>query len=654
MNKIIVSFFLLLLTWALKAQTLNLKSPDDKLETKIRIDQEGIFYSVSYEKKPVLNWSKLTLIINDNYFQNNLTLSRPAYRDTTEKYDLIIGKASHVEARFKEMKISIKQKASPYTKINLVFRSFNEGIAFRYEFISSETTSLLLNEERDEFRFTEDSIAKVLPLPNFTSSHEGFYSTTSLQKINDGQLLDMPALFQLKNGINVAITEAALLDYAGMYLVKQKGILQSKLSPLPDKPSVAVIAKYPHQSPWRVIMVSRNVGDFISSTMLTTLCPPNRIKDVSWIKPGKTTFPWWNGNVTTDTLNAPGNNFITQKYFIDFCHRNKIQFHSVVEYGLHQWYVDDGIGFQPGPHSDVTQAVPGLDMKEVCDYAHAQGVDVRVWVQWAALYPKIDAAFAQFEKWGLSGMMIDFMDRDDQEMVNIQTEMLEKAAKHHLHVQFHGAYKPTGLSRTYPNEFTREGTLNYEVNKWSDGLKANHDLDIAFTRLIAGSTDYHLGGFRAVPDSLYRTQYTKPLMHGTRCHMLAMYVVLENALGMVCDYPEAYEGQPGFDFVQKVPTTWDETKVLEAKPDQYLVVARRKGNTWYIGSINNNAERVISIDLSFIKNKNLELESYEDAIDSRKYPNHIYQEKRKINAGDKIQLKLAAGGGAALIVREDN
>jgi alpha-glucosidase len=650
-------FFLLILifiAYSLKAQPIALKSPDGKLEVQWRIDKGGIFYSISYEKSAVINWSRLSLVLDDKPLLSNLVMSKSVYRDTVETYNLIIGKASHVESHYKEVKIRLKQKGQPQISVTLVARSFNDGIAFRFEFNNSESsTTFQLNDERDEFRFSEDPVVKVLPLPNFTSSHEGFYTTSSLQKIADSQLLDLPALFQLKNGINVAITEAALLNYAGMYLTKENGALRSKLSPLPNKPSVAVAATYPHQSPWRVIMVSHNAGDFISSNILTTLSPPCRIKNTEWIKPGKTTFPWWNGNVTPDTLNAPGNNFVTQKYFIDFCRRTGIQFHSVVEYGLHQWYVDDGVGFQPGPHSDVTHAVPGLDMKEVCDYAHAQGVDVRVWVHWAALYPKIDAAFEQFEKWGLSGMMIDFMDRDDQEMVNIQTEMLEKAAKHHLHVQFHGAYKPTGLSRTYSNEFTREGTLNYEVNKWSEGLKANHDLDIAFTRLIAGSTDYHLGGFRAAPDSLYRTQYTRPLMRGTRCHMLAMYVVLENALGMVCDYPEAYEGQEGFDFLQKVPTTWDETKVLAAKVDQYLVVARRKHDVWFVGAINNNVQRSIEIDLSFVKQKGAVVDFYSDVSNASKYPNKIHFESRSVSPTDKIQVMMASGGGAVMVVKEE-
>jgi alpha-glucosidase len=378
------------------------------------------------------------------------------------------------------------------------------------------------------------------------------------------------------------------------------------------------------------------------------------MKDVSWIKPGKTTFPWWNGNVVPDTINAPGNNFVTNQYYIDFCARNGLEYHSVVEYGLHQWYTDDGVGFQPGPHSDVTKPVPGLDMKEICDYAAQHSVGVRVWVHWAALYPKLDTAFAIFEKWGLKGMMVDFMDRDDQEMVNIQTEILQKAAQHHLHIQFHGAYKPTGETRTYPNELTREGTLNYEVNKWDKRITPDHDLNIAFTRLLAGPTDYHLGGFRAVPDSLFRVQYTRPLMLGTRCHMLAMYVVLQSPLAMVCDYPEAYEGQPGFEFIKEVPTNWDETKVPDAKFREYLVIARQKGNDWFAGAINNHSARQLSIPLDFLGDGNYTAEIYSDAEDVNVNPNHLRKESKTVSKKDSLIIRLAAGGGAAIHFKKIN
>jgi alpha-glucosidase len=244
-------------------------------------------------------------------------------------------------------------------------------------------------------------------------------------------------------------------------------------------------------------------------------------------------------------------------------------------------------------------------------------------------------------------MMVDFMDRDDQQMVNIQTEILEKAARHHLHIQFHGAYKPTGLSRTFPNEFTREGTLNYEVNKWDKRITPAHDLNMPFTRLLAGATDYHLGGFRAVPDSLFRVQYTRPLMLGTRCHMLGMYVVLESALAMVCDYPDAYEGQPGFEFIQQVPTVWDETRVLDAVVDKYIVIARRKGEEWFIGAINSHEAREVTIPLSFLGPHAYTLLTWSDAFDTPTNPNHLEAKVQRVTPSYNITIKMAPGGGFA-------
>ena len=634
-------------------KSVQLFSPDKKLRCIIQTDKEGLKYKVSYNNTPVITTSRLLLQLKDGFDLVNTSPLKPVFRDSTEKYDMLTGRSSHVESQYKEAIIPLRDKKNTSRIINIIFRAFNDGIAFRYQLTSEAPASFTITEEVNQFRLAGNPKTKALLLPGFTSSHEGLYTTASFEELPSDTLIGMPVLFSFPSGIFLSVTEAALLDYAGMYLIKKNNVLQSVLSPYPSDNSVKVKGNYPHESPWRVMMISNNVGDFLETDILTTLSPPQRINDVSWLKPGKTTFPWWNGNVVPDTINAPGNNFVTNKYFIDFCARNNIQYHSVVEYGLHQWYVDDGVGFQPGPHSDATTPVPGLDMKEVCDYAHSKGVGVRVWVHWWALYPKIDSAFANFQKWGLSGMMIDFMDRDDQEMVNIQTEMLEKAAKHHLHVQFHGAYKPTGLSRTYPNEFTREGTLNYEVNKWGPGLTAEHDLDIAFTRLIAGSTDYHLGGFRAVPDSLYRVQYTRPLMLGTRSHMLALYVIFENANAMVCDYPEAYEGQEGFEFIKQVPTTWDETRVIEAKVDEYLIVARRKNKDWYLGAINNSKDRVVGVPLSFLSAGKFNAEIYADGNDPHTSPNSIRYETKKVDSTEKLMLPVAGKGGLAIIFKSE-
>jgi len=536
-------------------------------------------------------------------------------------------------------------------KINLVVRVFNDGIGFRFEFPEQEWKSYTLTNEQTEFNIDGNPIVRSLLLPNYTTSHEGEYSVLPLNNIKNDTLMDVPTLFELENGNFVAITEAALSNYAGMYLVRKNGKLVSSLSPLPGQTEVKVKASIPHQTPWRVLMINDRIGALMESNILTNLNEPCKINDVSWIKPGKTTWPWWNGNITPDTNWTPGNNFETNKYYIDFCANNHLEYHSVVEYGGHEWYRSDGENFFPGPNTDVTKPVPGLNMQQICDYGKQKGVGIRVWVHWQALYPKLEAAFTQFEKWGISGLMVDFMDRDDQEMVNMQEEILRRAAAHKLHIQFHGAYKPTGMHRTWPNEFTREGAMNYEYDKWSDLMTPDHDINIPFTRMLAGSTDYHLGGLRAVPKSKFKIQYSRPLVMATRAHMLAMYVVLENYLGMVCDYPDAYIGQPGFDFIQQVPTTWDETKVMDAKVGEWICIARRKGEQWFIGSITNSTSREINLHLDFLTSGESEATIYADATDTNENPNHLKISTIPVKQGDIIKLKLESGGGGAIVIR---
>lgn len=639
---------------SLQSQKLHVASPNNKLVFNFKLINKSAFYSVSYKGKTIVDYSSLSLEFDNGKFETNLKLNKPFYRDTAEDYELVVGKTSHVHTRYRELKIPLEEINAPHRKIDIAVRVFDDGVAFRYEFPKQQNwTKYTLLDEVTTFKLAGNPIVHALFLPNYTSSHEGFYTTTSFSKAVPDSLMDMPALFELPGNIYVGITEAELIDYAGMYLTKHNGVLVSKLSPLPNQTAIKVKEVLPHRSPWRVMLISDRIGALIESNIITTLNEPCKINDVSWLKPGKTTFPWWNGNVVPDTLNAPGNNFVTAQYYIDFCARNGLEYHSVVEYGLHQWYVDDGMNFQPGPHADVTTPVPGLDMKQICEYAKQVGVGVRVWVHWAALYPKLDTAFALFEQWGLKGMMVDFMDRDDQEMVNIQTEILQKAAEHHLHIQFHGAYKPTGLSRTYPNEFTREGTLNYETDKWdSQGLSPSHDINIPFTRMLAGSTDYHLGGFRAVLQSKYRTQYTRPLVLGTRCHMLGMYVVLENYLQMVCDYPEAYEGEPGFEFIKQIPTTWDETKVPDAKVGEYITIARRKNQDWYVGTITNDTARSLVTSLNFLGDGKYMATIYTDAPDANTNPNHLTKQERVVTSKDFINVQLAAGGGCVAYLKK--
>ena len=659
-----IGLIFILIASTLPAKDIRIASPNGRIVFIFNLTPTVPTYRVMFDKKTLVDASELSLVFRENgAFGSNLVQPKPIFRDIDETYELVVGKVKTARNHCREARIPLVEKTGGKRQIDLVVRVFDDGLAFRYEFPKQANwSSYTLTDETTTFRLTQNPTVKALFLPNFTSSHEGLYTTIPLSNIKNDTLMDMPALFTFPDKTYLALTEAALNDYAGMYLTKKNGssegrtpgapVLTSQLSPLPKQTAVKVKAVLPHQTPWRVMLISDRVGALIESNILTSLNEPCKIADVSWLKPGKTTFPWWNGNVTPDTSFAPGNNFETQKYYINFCAANHIEYHSVVEYGLHEWYVNDGAGFVPGPNVNAAKAVPGLDMQQVCDYARSKGVGIRVWVFWSALYPKLEEVFTQYEKWGLSGLMVDFMDRDDQEMVNIQTAILESAARHKLHIQFHGAYKPTGMHRTYPNELTREATLNYETCKWSGLDTPDHDMSFPFTRLLAGPMDMHLGGFRAVPDNQYKIQYTRPLMHGTRCHQLAMYVVTESFLGMAADYPDAYKDQPGFDFLKQVPTIWDETRVPDAVVDQYITVARRKGTDWYVGTITNSTARDIALKLDFLPEGTYTAELYTDAADVAQNPNHLTQQTRTVSRADVLSLKLAAGGGQVMRLRK--
>ena len=740
---LVLAFFILCAHSLYANKSVRLASPNGKIKFSLALDKNSPVYSVTFNKQTLIQDSPLTLTFDNGAFGENVKINKPVFSTKEETYELIVGKAKHIHSLSKEVIIPLEETVQPFRKINLVVRAFDDGIAFRYEFPKQKGwDSYIMYDEGTTFNLQSNPNVTTLFLPNYQSSHEGKYTVTDYADMDNKRLMDMPALFSFPNHVYMAITEAAVRDYAGMYLWKENGALLGKLSPKLGQERIKVEASLPHQSPWRVLMISDQIGSLIASNILTNLNEPCKIEDTSWIKPGKTTFTWWNGNVVPDTtflggnnfptnkyyidfvarngldyhsiyaslphqspwrvlmisdqigsliasniltnLNEPckiedtswikpgkttftwwngnvvpdttflgGNNFPTNKYYIDFVARNGLDYHSIYGNAEQAWYDEDGAGFgSPGPKADILKVVPSLNMQEICDYAKSQGVRIHLWTNWKPLYAKIDEAFAQFEKWGIAGMMIDFMDRDDQEMIRIQEEFLAKAAKHHLFVQFHGACKPSGLNRTYPNEFTREGTLNYEHCKWDKDTDADHDIHMPFTRLLAGATDYHLGGFRSLPRDKFKNQERNPYVMSTRCHMLAMYVVLESYLGMICDTPEAYEGQPGFEFLKAVPTTWDQTVVPNASVNEYVTIARKKGEDWFVGTINNSQARSIDVDLKFLdKDKKYKITIYKDAEDTNIDSNKLVKEVEEITYRDKITLPLASDGGSVFHIQ---
>ena len=522
-------------------------------------------------------------------------------------------------------------------------------MAFRYRIPAQPAlAAFTITDERTQVAVDGRSEAYALPLDGFTSSYEGFYTVTPLARIPADTLLALPVLLHHPGGAWLAVSEADLTDYAGMYLSRPRqspGMLVTRLSPLPGAPNVKVRARTPHDSPWRVFMIGDRPGRLIESNLVYLLNPPSAIADESWIHPGKTTFPWWNDYVAPDASFTPGLNTATTKYYIDFCAAHGIAYHTLDGYQDSAWY---GGGIDPGNQiPDITTARPEIDLPEVLRYAKSKGVQIRVWLHWKALQPQVDTAFARYERMGIEGIMVDFMDRDDQEMVHFYREVVEKAAAHHLTVVFHGAYKPTGLRRTYPNLLTVEAVMGLEYDKFSDkkGVTPSHELLVPFTRMLAGPLDFHQGGFRYSTERAFHTQNTAPLVIGTRARTLATYIVYEDYLPMLADYPAAYRGQLGFDFVAAVPTTWDETHVLNATVGKVLTIARRSGEAWYVGTMTDGTARSVTVPLRFLGPGTFVADEYADALDSLPQARH---RQFLVTARDVIRVRMAPAGGHAI------
>ena len=633
------------------SQPATLASPDSHLILTFKLDSDGRpTFATTYREIPVVTGKLGLAFAAGGPLRENLKVTAARRKSCDETYAISVGKTSSARNRYNELVVSLEETKPPHRKLETAFRAFNDGVAFRYLIPTQEPfREFVLTDEHTELSFPGNALAKVLPLKSYTTSYEAYYETKSVAGLPRNRLIGLPILLEHSKNVWVTVTEANLTDYAGLYLSCQDGepgTFVSKLSPLPNRTDGAkVLGASPHVSPWRVMMVADNPGRLIESNIIFNLSDPATIKDTSWIKPGKTTFPWWNHYVLEGVDFEPGVNTATMKHYINFCAEHGIPYHSLDGLDI-AWY---GGPIQPNGPTDVTKAAPSIDLPEVLRYAKEKGVRLRLWMHWKALKPQIDEAFRRYEEWGIEGVMVDFMDRDDQEMVRFYHEMAEKAAKHHLTLTLHGAYKPTGMERTWPNVLTYEAALNQEYNKWQPpgvrGTPPEHNLDIAFVRMLAGPLDYHQGGMRSVLPENYRFRDVAPPVQGTRGHQLAMYVVYQNHLPMMVDYPAAYRNQPGLEFLTQVPANWDETRVLHAEMSQCLVIARRKGDVWYLGGMTAATRRELELPLDFLDKGSFDVELYLD--DAAGGPTSLEQHKQTVSVTDKLRVEIPRDGGFA-------
>jgi alpha-glucosidase len=367
--------------------------------------------------------------------------------------------------------------------------------------------------------------------------------------------------------------------------------------------------------------------------MIYKLAKPCQLDDTSWIKPGKVAWDWWNWNNIYGVDFRAGINTETYKYYIDFASK----------YGIEYVILDEG-WYKLGNLLDV---VPEINVEELVTHGKEKNVGIILWVIWKTLDDQLEEALDQFVKWGVKGIKVDFMQRDDQWMVNYYYKIAREAAKRHLLVDFHGAYKPTGLIRTYPNVLTSEGVRGLENSKWSkDDPSPGHNVTIPFIRMLAGPMDYTPGAMLNATKEPFRPVFNRPMSQGTRCHQLAMYVVYESPLQMLCDSPSNYLKEAEcMDFFSRVPTVWDDTKVLDAKVGEYVLITRRSGNEWYVGAMTNWTARELEVDFSFLDAGNYTIEIYQDGINADRNAMDYKKVVRTVTKNEKLNIHLAPGGG---------
>jgi alpha-glucosidase len=617
--------------------------------------RDDLRYAVDFHGKWLMNESAMGLKI-EGQTPLGPGMKQISVRNSQqdETYTIPVGKTSSVHDHYNSALVDLADDRG--RKLTVEVRAFDDGVAFRYILPRQPSMEeVRIEHELTQFVYNKDATLYPLILDGFQSSYEDEYQTRQVSGIHRDWLIGLPLLGEVPGVGWIAVTEADIDNYAGMYLRKDEPVfgLGTELAPHfvkagSGQPGIAVEGQAPVTTPWRVLMIGDTPGRLVESNIVLNLNPSSKIADTSWIRAGKSAWDWWSGEAAP-TLAAsgvkPGMNTATMKHYIDFAS----------ESGFRYMLIDAGwaLANRTGPDdyaavADITRVTPEIDMPELLRYAKEKNVGLWLWSHWTSVDKYMDQAFPLFEKWGIAGVKIDFMNRDDQQMVDWYRRVVAAAAQHHLMIDFHGAYKPDGLRRTYPNLITREGVMGKEYLKWSARTSPLHNTTLPFTRMLAGPLDYTPGAFGNSNRENFIPRNVMPMGLGTRAHELALYVVLESPLQMVSDYPEHYAGQHDFDFIKQVPTTWDEIRVLDGTPREFISLARRSGKDWYIGSITNWDARELKVPLNFLGDGKYIAEIYADASDAGTEATHTTFTQKPVDRNTALDVHMVSGGGNAI------
>ncbi|MFC2116691.1 glycoside hydrolase family 97 protein [Bacteroidota bacterium] len=656
------TFFLASLTLILSgcsSSSLQIDSPDGEIHVSLENLEGQISYKVQYKGEEIIGQSKLGLNFrNLNPMNEGLKILGSEKRSHDSQWERIWGKNKTVRDHYNELVVHLADEPDEQL-MDIILRVYDDGVAIRYHLPEqNKIKEFELTTDETEYVFKANHRVWAVHYGSFHSHQESEFYEMQLDDPRMKDITGMPLLVELGERTWVAITEANLTDWAGMYVKSSSDrdfALETVLAPYPDDNELLVRSEAPRYSPWRLIMIGESPGDFIESDIIANLNEPNALEDVSWIQPGKSAWDWWWCNYYSPDVDFKlGPNTATMKHFIDLAAEMGWEY-QLVDW---LWYGPAFVGdtYDPHPTSDITTMEPEIDIPELVRYGAEKGVKILLWLEWNHADRQMDEAFPLYEKWGVAGVKVDFMARDDQYVVNFYHRLVKKAAEHHLVVDFHGAYKPTGVSRTLPNLMTREGILGNEYTKWSDRITPEHKVTIPFTRGMVGPMDFTPGAFVnvTVDEFKVQTESPTPMAMGTRCNELAMLVVYESPLAVLCDAPYNYRNSPaGTDFLKIVPTTWDETKVLNASVGDYITTARRSGDEWYIGTMTDLTGRTLSIPLDFLEEGDYTANIWKDSEDAGVNPVNLVKETVKVSPSTVIEAIMAPGGGHVIHIKPE-
>jgi alpha-glucosidase len=628
-----------------------LRSPDGNIIIRVS-SGSTIQWSVLFKNETILSPSGISITLDGKKFPAHKThllrQSTTVHQDSI--FSIVPVKNSWIPDTYKELKLLFTGG------ITLVFRSYNNGVAYRFE-LDRKVPSLKVDAEEVNFNLDPNNLAwwPDETNPEFISHYEALFTKKKLDTIPQHKYAYLPLYQSTPGGTKLVITESDLYDYPNLFLFPKGGgklegkfppaVLKSYVAPrtdrrevLAEKASYIADTKGTRTLPWRLIMIAPDDVSLLSNELVFQLATPADKGNYDWIKPGKVAWDWYNANNLFGVNFESGINNPTYKYYIDFAAR----------FGLEYVILDEGWSRTT---TDVSAPRKEIDVPELVKYGAAKGVGIILWSLWRPIDEKMDSLLDRFVEWGVKGIKVDFIQRADQYTVNYYERVAKACMARKLLVDFHGAYKPSGLNRKYPNVINYEGVKGLENNKWSDYITPEHNLTLPFTRMMAGPMDYTPGAMRNSVKKEFQVSFNQPVSRGTRAHQAAMYVLYESPLQMLAETPSLYLQDTAFTrFIARIPTTWNRSIPLQGKIGTYAAVARQQGEKWYIGAMSDWEERTLEAKLDFLPEGNYKMDILTDGVNAAKYAVDYKLETRQVKKGDLLNMKMASGGGWVAIL----